>query len=275
MEMSPSRRATPMWMWANIAVAVFLCGCTTLAERADHAASGFGFQRFELEGEPFRHVAYFKPGMDEATLHVYIEHDGTPWTSSTQPAADPTPRRLLMLELMAMDRAPALYLGRPCYFGGAAQPPCEAIWWTHRRFSRQVIVSMEAALGSFLRGHPGYRNIEFYGFSGGGVIATLMAAEVPGTRRLVTVASPLDIDAWTMRHQYTPLTGSLSPVQQPPLPAGIAQFHLVGADDKVVISEMIRPFVLQQPDAELVEVAGFDHYCCWERIWIPAILGQK
>jgi hypothetical protein len=48
-----------------------------------------------------RHLVYSRPGAAHAPLHVYIEHDGTPWLQGVHVAADPTPRRPLVLELMA------------------------------------------------------------------------------------------------------------------------------------------------------------------------------
>lgn len=208
------------------------------------------------------------------SLHVYIEHDGTPWRTLTEPATDPTPRNLFMLELMAGDLAPSLYLGRPCYFGMSDVPPCEPIWWTHFRFSEDVIQSMAEALRGFLVAHPGFATVELYGYSGGGVVAALMAPRVAATRRLVTLASPLDLDGWTRLHQYTPLTGSISPLEQRPLPETVNQLHLAGGLDDVVPDFLIKPFAERQYAAKFVEFSEFDHRCCWVTIWQHTVLGQ-
>jgi len=101
--------------------------CATPSSRIEGLALGHGYTRLILPGQGFAHVAYFKPGSRGYVLHVYIEHDGTPWATLTTPAADPTPSHPLALELMAQDDAPALYLGRPCYFGAARESPCEPI----------------------------------------------------------------------------------------------------------------------------------------------------
>ncbi len=254
--------------------AALSAGCGTLADRADRVALAHGYQRLQLEGATFRHVAYFKPGNVGTTLNVYIEHDGVPWITPERPADDPTPRRLVMLNLMAGDPAPALYLGRPCYFGFADTPPCEAVWWTHRRFSAQVIRSMEAALSGFLGAHPEYRSVQFLGYSGGGVVAALMAGAFPMTRRLVTVAAPLDLDAWARLHHYSPLEGSIDPSRQSPLPDSVIQLHLAGADDSVVPDYLIEPFVMRQGRANFVKVPGVDHYCCWDAVWAGIVLAH-
>lgn len=264
---------------AILALPVVACallgGCANPITKADQIAFESGYERLRLNGVGFEHVAYYKPGDGGRSLHVYIEHDGTPWITPTQPARDPTPTNPLMLKLMSLDPAPALYLGRPCYFATSGTPPCAAIWWTHRRFAPKVIQSMEAALHEFLAKHRGFESIELFGFSGGGVIAALMAPAFASTTRLVTVAAPLDLDEWTRVHQYTPLEGSLSPLRQPPLPPSIRQLHLVGSDDTAVDGKMIKPFVTKQPAAEFREIPGFDHYCCWDRVWTGSILAQR
>jgi hypothetical protein len=272
----PNARPDPLRdLAAAFACAALVGACALPAERADHAARAQGYERQVLAGARFQHVAYFKRGAPDSVLHVYVEHDGVPWITPVQPSADPTPRRLLMLELMARDPAPALSLGRPCYFGQARVPPCEPLWWTHRRFSPEVVASMAAALTGFLAANREIEAVEIFGFSGGGALAALLAARIPPTRRLVTVAAPLDLDEWARDHDYTPLEGSLSPLREPPLSPAIRQLHLAGANDHVVRSAVIQPFAAAQPAAEFRELPGFDHDCCWDRVWTRDVLGLR
>src|SRR6266545_4164343 len=75
-----------------------------------------------VEGEGFAHVVYRPAGLRPdggRVLHIYLDGDGTPWERG-RPAPDPTPRAPLVLRLMALDPAPRVYLGRPCYHGLAA-----------------------------------------------------------------------------------------------------------------------------------------------------------
>jgi pimeloyl-ACP methyl ester carboxylesterase len=104
---------------------------------------------------------------------------------------------------------------------------------------------MQAALQDFLGKRPGFDSIHLFGYSGGGVLAALLAARVPNTRRLVTVAAPLDLDGWIRLHGYSPL----------------------GKTDDVVPGYLIRRFVDRQGAARFVEVPGFDHRCCWAKHW--------
>ena len=105
---------------------------------------------------------------------------------------------------MAKDKSPSIYLGRPCYFGLATSPNCTPAVWTHDRYSEKVVASMQAALEKYLQLHP-YKHLMFVGYSGGGVLAMLLAARVPNTEKLVTIAANLDTDAWTQYHNYSSL----------------------------------------------------------------------
>ena len=257
-----------------LAASLSLTGCGTPSSRIDEYSAAHGYEKRILRGTEFSHVSYFKQGNADGSLHVYVEHDGTPWTTTTRPAADPTPHVPLMLEQMRQDAAPVLYLGRPCYFGTADVAPCGPAWWTHRRFSPEVVDSMSVALIQFLSSHTQFRTVELIGYSGGGNIAALMAERLPQATRLVTVAAPLDLDAWTTLHGYTPMEGSLNPVNEVAALAGMSQLHVAGSRDAVVPPEIVRSFADRSPTAEYMVIEGFDHYCCWGRIWRQVILRQ-
>ena len=77
-------------------------------------------------------------------LHVYLDGDGTPMLGS-YPAADPTPRDPLVLDLMALDSTPSIYVGRPCYHG-LSGAPCSPSLWTSGRYSEPVVASMAAGI---------------------------------------------------------------------------------------------------------------------------------
>ena len=214
--------------------------------RLDHACRATGFITSPM-------CAGMQEGSD--TLHVYVEHDGTPWTDFTHVADDPTPRTPFALELMARDAGPRLLLGRPCYFDPGKDPGCGPLLWTHQRYSLEVITSMVAALRSFLSMHP-FRRVVLIGYSGGGTVAWLMAAYVPETKAVVTVAANLDTDEWARIHGYSALEGSLNPALLPELPPTIAQLHYVGGRDQKVPPSVVRSFARRHPEAHVVEVAA-------------------
>ena len=246
----------------------------TPSERIDRRAAADGLVREVIRGTAFRHLTYHRPGLDDrrGVLHVYIEHDGTPWLRGGQVAADPTPREPLMLALMHLDDAPVLYLGRPCYFRLEGNPPCNALRWTHRRYAPEVVDSMAAALHRFLSAHA-YARVVFFGHSGGGTLAVLLAERFATTVGVVTVGANLDIDRWAQVHDYSLLEGSLNPAERAPLPATLVQWHYVGTKDRNVPPDLVKAYVRGHPAAEVIEVDDADHACCWQRVW-PGMLGK-
>jgi pimeloyl-ACP methyl ester carboxylesterase len=256
-----------------VAAAVLSSACSTPAQRIDRTAAAFGYDAGVVDSAEFSHRVYrnrYETG-DGGTLHVYLEGDGTPWTDDHRLiAADPTPRSPLMLELMALDGKPALYLGRPCYFGYADTPACDPALWTDARYSQRVVDSMAEVVRERLS-EEGAGQLVLFGHSGGGVLAALLAGRLPQTRILVTVAANLDVDAWADLHAYSRLRGSLNPAREPALDARVSQLHLVGAKDTNVPPELLRTFASRQPDPQVVVMPGFDHVCCWRQLW-PAVL---
>jgi pimeloyl-ACP methyl ester carboxylesterase len=244
-------------------------GCGGQRLRADDLAAAAAFTRTTVRGTQFMHVAYSaESSASQAPLWVYIEGDGVPWIDETIPSSDPTPRTLVALGMMARGPRPAVYLGRPCYFGTADRAPCEPVWWTHRRFSPEVAASMVTALRQLVveRGWAG-RRINLVGFSGGGTLATLMAARLDGVCALITLASPLDIDEWTASRGYSPLAGSENPARLPPLPGGIRQLHLRGERDQVVSQNNGEEFRRRNPAAHFRVVGNVGHGVAWVDAW--------
>ena len=130
---------------------------------------------------------------------------------------------------------------------------------------------MVAALRGFLSLHP-YRDVVLIGYSGGGTLAWLMAARIPETTRVVTIAANLDIDEWTRIHGYSPLAGSLNPALAPALTPAIEQLHYVGGRDTNVPPSVAGSFASRHPEARVIEIAEFDHRCCWIERWPAASL---
>ena len=275
---NPSKRKNLIsFRWLSIAAIVFLVvSCATPSERFDEQALHFKFRREVVKGVQYDHVTYRNSAMDNAAvgdlLHVYLDGDGLPWLRRTVVAADPTPRHALMLELMVLDKAPSLYLGRPCYHGFAQAPRCSAELWTNRRYSPEVVESMAGALATIVaRTH--YAGLVFIGYSGGGTLAMLLAERFRQTKAVLTIVANLDPLAWTSHHGYSPLQGSLNPANRPPLPSQIKQLHFIGGQDDNIPGGLILPVIKSQPGATFFVFDTFDHSCCWRAAW-PAMLVQ-
>jgi pimeloyl-ACP methyl ester carboxylesterase len=245
-------------------ILVVFVGCVSPAAQFAERATALGLRRAVVTEAGLPHVLYSKTGTPTATLHVYLDGDGTPWIGR-QPAADPTPRNPLMLRLMALDPAPAVYVGRPCYHGTAAIAPCSARLWTNDRYSAEVVGSLSTVVRQFMT-HEGYEGIAWFGHSGGGTIAVLLAGRFPETRTLVTIAANLDTAAWAAYAGHADLSGSLNPASAPPLSPQIQQWHYAGGKDCIVPPTLTAP-VASRLGAPLRVIDNYDHVCCWEQIW--------
>ncbi len=246
---------------------IILQGCTAQSRLLDIEAAKQGFTREVVQGSEFPHVIYRHDNPHiGSTLHVYLDGDGKPWIGNRLISADPTPVNPLMLNLMAIDQAPSIYLGRPCYHGFASISPCNSQLWTTARYSIQVIKSMEEVLRNYMT-QAGYSEVILIGHSGGGTLAMLLAERIQQTRAIVTIAGNLDIDAWAKYHHYSALTGSLNPANMPELDTKIHQYHLIGKADRNVPYSLVEAVLQKQPTAKVLIWEQFDHACCWQNIW--------
>ena len=262
-------RRSPAVVLAALGLAL-VGGCATPAEHFAETAGAMGLERQVVTGAGFRHVLFWKVrGRTGAVLHVYIDGDGTPDIGG-YPAADPTSRNPLMLRLLELDPGPAVLLGRPCYYGLAGDAGCRPALWMGERYSEAVVASMAATVREILA--PGvYGRVAWFGHSGGGSLAMLLAARVPETVAVVTAAANLDIDAWAATRGARPFVGSLNPARQPALPAAVVQRHYAGGRDEIVPPEVTRKGL--GPGVPLTVIPDFDHRCCWEKLW-PALLAD-
>lgn len=201
---------------------------------------------------------------------VYIEGDGAPWPSVFQPPRDPTPIKPVALALAARDPAQAVaYLGRPCqYLDDDRRKHCDVAWWSSRRFAPEVLGAMDAAV-SRIKLRAGAQRLRLVGYSGGGVIAALLAMRRDDAESLVTVAAPLSLGEWTAAHGLSPLEGALDPLAQPPA-RPLGALHFAGGRDAVVPPGIVGGFI-RRHGGRLETVEDFDHDCCWARDW-PVLL---
>lgn len=256
-----------------LAAALLSAGCTTPTDAFKRTVQDAGFTQHVIPGNNFDLLilAGRPAGTSDERLHVYIEGDGSAWISNRWIAKDPTPRHPVALTLMRLDPAPTLYLGRPCYLG--LQRNCTPDLWTKERYSEAVVQEMCTALKDYLDKSGFMGSIVLIGFSGGGTLAMLMASRLAAVDRLVTVAANLDTARWTRLHGYSPLTNSLNPAAQAPLPERINQIHLVGGSDQNVPVEIVEDAIARQPNAVLLSYPEFTHNCCWVEVW-PDVLDR-
>ncbi|MDD5176416.1 MAG: hypothetical protein PHQ05_08360 [Sterolibacterium sp.] len=227
-----------------------------------------GFSLSEIRVGEFHLAAYLRtPAQPDDVLVIYIEGDGAPWLTPYHPPLDPTPLKPTSLSLAVADTSPAIaYLGRPCqYLEANALRQCDSTYWVERRFAPEVVSAYDEAV-SRLKMYYSARRLRLVGYSGGGVIATLLAMRRDDVELLLTVAAPLAISEWVAWHGVSPLTGSLDPAvfqMDAHLPPSV---HFVGGHDRTVPASIVESFVHRR-GGRIEVVSDFDHECCWARDW--------
>ncbi len=201
-------------------------------------------------------------------IHIYIEGDGLAWVTSSRPSDNPTPITPVGLKLFLKDPAPRkIYLARPCQY--ISSGACQQKYWTSHRFSKEVIDGYHGVLD---RIKTEYAPEEFtlFGYSGGGAVAALLAAQRDDVSDLVTIAANLDTDFWTQLHCLTPLTGSLNPADFTQGLEQVRQHHFMGGKDRIVPPSVFFSFqdrFFNKKNMDYKILNDFHHACCWDRDW--------
>ncbi len=269
-----ARAGAALW-GLSIGVCIILAGCAAThsgrigGSRAavSHWGAAHGFIPEEIVAGGFHLFALQRLRQAAPLLTVYLEGDGAPWPSLFQPPPDPTPVRPLALLLAERDTAAAVaYLGRPCqYPDPVRRSPCDPAYWSERRFAEEAVHALDLALDR-LKEASGAHRLRLIGHSGGGVMAVLLGQRRTDVERIVTLAAPLSLSAWTHQQGLSPLAGSLDPMTLPAGEAWARAVHLAGADDDVVPAAVIAAFV-RAHGGRLESVPGYDHDCCWTHDW--------
>ncbi len=235
-------------------------------------AAAHGFQRIDIQTGEFPLLSLQHLQEPTGLIRIYIEGDGQAWKTRRIPSDDPTPNEPLALELALADAAPnVVYLARPCQYIKSAA--CQPEIWTNAKYSDSVINSMVAAVKQIAGDHP----IELVGYSGGGTIALLVAAQLPQVTSIRTVAGNLDPAAHVALHGLAPLTGSHNPNEFAERLSKIPQLHFVGAEDDnvpVTIAESYQQQLGNTHCSKIIDVMSATHSTSWVEYW-AALLKQS
>lgn len=221
-------------------------------------------------------AAWVRPGDPRRATRVYVEGDGLAFLRRHERSPDPTPIDPVALAMATADPHPGavVYLGRPCQFVPERAPRCDPLWWTAARFGPAVVDATDERLDALVRDAGVVPPFVLVGYSGGGVVAALVAAGRDDVATLVTVASPLDVDAWTEAAGVPPLVASTSPVGRADRLATLDQLHFTSARDRRVPAFVVDRFVEAQggptPRRRVVRREGVAHGD-WLRAWPEAL----
>ena len=231
-------------------------------------------RRQNLHAGPFLLTSFARIGAPREPIDIYIEGDGHAWQSRSAPALDPTPRQAMGLKLAAKDPAAnVVYLARPCQFTGH-DSNCDAVYWTSKRYSREVIAAMNDAVSHYADLAPG-SGLHLIGYSGGGTLAVLIAMLRNDVASIRTVAGNLDVDEVTRLHSVSPMPLSVNPINEAYRVAAIPQIHFSGAADRVVPPSIAQRFA-RAAGGTCVQtriIAGVGHESGWDERW-PSLLTE-
>lgn len=207
-------------------------------------------------------------------LTIYIEGDGARWPHG-HPPADPTPPNPLALKLAIADAnngsTSVAYVARACQFLSADElADCPPSRWTDARFSLEAVAATTQVVDALMRQSQASA-VTLVGYSGGGALAALVADQRQDVSCLITVAAPLDTEAWTSAHKVSPLFNSLNPARHAATLGVIPEVHFQGLEDRIVSAATTALYQRNHPLARFEVVTGYDHECCWEETWAVRI----
>lgn len=255
-------------------VGILLAGCAVLQPPNARARALLAAKHFEmLSPAGYTLAAVAHHGSDVQWLTVFTEGDGASWPQPSVHPRDPTPGRPLGLYLalahfeQAASSAEAVaYLGRPCqYLDEETLRTCPPSWWTLGRFGTAPLGLMNARLDELKTLAPNAK-LRLVGYSGGGAMAALLASRRNDVACLVTVAAPLDTDAWTRAKNVSPLSQSSNPLDAAAALRGLPMTHFSGSRDDVVPPGVNQQFMQEAQTLEVV-MPGFDHDALWLKAW--------
>jgi hypothetical protein len=229
-----------------------------------------GWQPSTLTTPTFSLLTQTKITQLSAPLIIYLEGDGHSCLNKYQLSDDPTPRQPIGLALALQDHRPNLaYLARPCQYLRALDPKCHPRYWSTHRFSAEVISATHSAIEQ-LKSKAQAQKIHLVGFSGGGGLAVLVAAQRADVLSLTTIAGDLDIDFMRQYHHSLPLTGSQNPLQVAPALRHIPQQHWIGAQDSQVPAQVSKNYYRESQPSDCVKIQvapDTGHHQGWVKNW--------
>jgi len=245
-----------------LSVVGLIGGCTSIEVPNEYSYQIIQTKYFDI-------ASWQKISSPNSVYKIYIEGDGHAFNARGLPTSDPTPKGTLVRQLAFGDKnANVIYLARPCQY--AQNHLCKQKYWTTARFSKEVIDSEYEAIKSLVGNH----DVILVGFSGGGLVAGLIAATKNDikVKKIITIAGNLDHQAWTEYHHLPMLSGSLNLEDFKAQFAQIPQIHYVGEKDTIVPASITEQFI--NNDNLLVKLPNVSHADGWESIY-PNIWSEK
>lgn len=256
---------------SSLAFVTFLSGCASDARQMVKQKVALNGWQSETRksGDFYIYRAYAKNETSDLVT-IIIEGDGFAWKNRFEPSSDPTPHSPVGFDIANRISGTVAYLARPCqYINPETQGlNCAPVMWTSARYALEVVSSLNHAIDQIKQAIQAKR-IKLIGYSGGGTLALLIAANRDDIEKLITIAAPIDINAWSKFHKISPLSHSLNPMNDLDKWIAIPQAHYAGSRDEIVPVTLYQK-ALQEADSRLIStlhvIRGYTHGCCWDQI---------
>lgn len=222
--------------------------------------------------EPFLLTAFERMHERGETANIYIEGDGATEITDTVLSLDPTPVNPVALHLSAMDKSDNVaYLARPCQYTGMtdSEESCDKTYWQHKSFAPEVLSSYNAALDD-IRGRYGITDFNLIGYSGGGAIAAILAAQREDVKSLRTVAGNLDHKTKNTYFNIPLWEDSLNAIDFAADLKDVPQVHLIGGQDTTIHPAILHSYLQAIGSSSCVDYALIqegEHARGWVDIW--------
>ena len=254
-------------------VLFFLNGCfgqKRLNNLANEIAEESKLRPVLIKTSKFKLKGYYRFTDPNKTLNVYIEGDGQAYLHRNMPSNNPTPRNPIALRLAGLDfGANVLYLARPCHYVNLNyERLCNTPYWTTKRFSKEVILSINEAIDKMVL-RSKVEGIHLVGYSGGGAVAALVTASRNDVLSLRTLAGYMDHVSLNKNVGVSPLKGSLDPIKVAHKLKSIPQIHYSGKKDKVIPNWVAKNFAhaVRNNNCTFTRLTNATHTKGWEKVW--------
>ena len=254
-----------------------MAGCATINGAycaVDRIASENRFKKEYIKTDLCVLTTFCKFSSPDKPLTIYIEGDGSAWSSRNELSENPTPRHPIVLSLAVIDSSGNVaYLARPGQFTASGKPDCDPAYWSEKRFSKEVISAINSVICS-LKIKSQSKEINLVGYSGGAAIAVLIAAQRNDVTSLRTIAGNLDPKVINRYHDVSPFKEFLNPIDYAAKISYIPQRHFAAANDRVVPIFVTRSFAERIGDKggeSITIVKGARHSSGWQKAW-PSLL---
>ena len=253
-----------------IIISLLITNCSGTLTRAKRIAATAELKSAVLNTSNFKIQSYYRFSKKGKPLTIYIEGDGQAWLTRTQPSLNPTPRNPLALKLAVLDQSKnIMYLARPCqYINLYNEKHCSIPYWTHKRFSKKIILAIDQAI-NIMVSRVKSKRIHLIGYSGGGAIAAMVAARRKDVASIRTLAGYMDHVALNHKANVSQLIGSLDPIKAAPRLKKTPQIHYSGKQDKRVPAWVLKNFIKAVGPSNCISLRKVNatHEEGWEEVW--------